>query len=293
MIKSMTGFGSASGVSKKLQIHITIRAVNGRFLEIRPHMPRLYQALETELKKTVGQNLSRGTVDLYITRRATDDETSQISINKAMAKKWKDSYFQLARDLKLGTPSLSVETLASLPDVVMVEEVSTLSADEKKRLFQVVGAALKKVEQEREREGQALAKELKRLLDQLKSHAVQIRGWLPQIHHDLEGRFAERAKKWQGEVDPQRLAQEVAFYIDKSDVSEELQRLEEHLDLFLKMTQTKQKEPQGKKLDFYCQELLREINTIGSKSSQVKLTQIVVNAKSVIEKLREQVQNIE
>lgn len=293
MLKSMTGFGVASESSKKLQIQVTVKVVNGRFFEFRPHMPRVYQPFESEIKKIVAQTISRGTVDLYVNRRHTDDVASQISVNMAMAKQWNKAYQALAKELKLTSGGVNVATLASQPDVIMVEEISEISPLEKKQLMKTLASALDKVEKERLREGAALGLDIKSYIETLQEHVQELKTWVPQVQKDLEARFRERTEKWQADVDPQRLAQEVAFLIDKSDVSEELARLSEHLKLFLELTQSKQSESQGKKLDFYCQELLREINTIGSKSAQVKLTQVVVNAKSVIERLREQVQNIE
>ncbi|MCB0408161.1 MAG: DUF1732 domain-containing protein, partial [Bdellovibrionales bacterium] len=147
---------------------------------------------------------------------------------------------------------------------------------------------------ERDREGKALKKELLHLLSQLKKSLKTVESMTESIRKELEKRFGDRLSQFSTgiDIDPQRVAQEVAVALDKCDIREEISRLDEHLSMFQSLVDN-DSEPRGKKLDFYCQELLREFNTIGSKSSQAKLTQTVVDAKSIIEKLREQVQNIE
>ena len=295
-MKSMTGYGSVQNDDDKLSLVVTLKSVNGRYLDIRPHIPRHYQSFESEIKKTIASDIRRGTVDLYIQRKVVNAAVSDVVINEKMAKKWKSAYQQLAKSMALKSSDLSVETLATLPEVVSVDESLNVSDKEKKQVFKVLKEALKTIDQERVREGKALKAELGSLLKELKKLIGDVRKLSGSMNKDLKKKMMDRLKDLDSEVsvDPQRVAQEVAVYLDKCDVREEISRLEEHIAMFQKLVgETATAKPTGKKMDFYCQELLREVNTIGSKSSQAKLTQTVVNAKSVVEKLREQVQNVE
>lgn len=295
-MKSMTGYGSVQNDDDKLSLVVTLKSVNGRYLDIRPHIPRHYQSFESEIKKTIASDIRRGTVDLYIQRKVVNAAVSDVVINEKMAKKWKSAYQQLAKSMALKNSELSVETLATLPEVVSVDESLNVSDKEKKQVFKVLKEALKTIDLERVREGKALKTELGSLLKELKTLIGDVRKLSGSMNKDLKKKMMDRLQDLDSEVnvDPQRVAQEVAVYLDKCDVREEISRLEEHIAMFQKLVgETGSAKPTGKKMDFYCQELLREVNTIGSKSSQAKLTQTVVNAKSVVEKLREQVQNVE
>lgn len=291
-MKSMTGFGVASTDTNGVTLNVTIRAVNGRYFEWRPHIPRAYQSLEREMKKLFSKKVSRGTVDLYLRRQVQNASHVQINLNTDLAKKWKKAYEKLSQTVKLDL-DLSSESLGALPDVMSLEEDLSVSSQEKKMVFKVLENALEEFEKERKREGAALKSELKKQLQSLNDLLKEVKVLSSDINKEQKKKLSDRLKSLdsQIELDPTRVAQEVALLLDKSDVREEISRLEEHLNLFKKLVNSS--ESIGKKMDFYCQELLREFNTIGSKSSLAKLTQTVVNAKSVIEKLREQVQNVE
>lgn len=294
-MKSMTGYGTIQWDDDKLSLVVTLKSVNGRFLDIRPHIPRQYHSFESEIKKTISAEIRRGTVDLYIQRKVINAEVSDIVINEKMAKKWKAAYEQVGRTLSLEKVDLNIETMAALPEVISINESLNVTDREKKQVIRVVKEALKAIHQERVREGKALKAELGSLLSELKKLLGQVSKFSGTMNAELKRRMQERLQSLDSEiqVDPQRVAQEVAMYLDKCDVREEISRLEEHIAMFQKLVSEKASIPTGKKMDFYCQELLREVNTIGSKSSLAKLTQTVVNAKSVVEKLREQVQNVE
>ncbi len=294
-MKSMTGYGSVQWDDDNLGLVVTLKSVNGRFLDVRPHIPRHYQSFENEIKKTISSEIRRGTVDLYLQRKVSNVAVSDIVINEKMAKKWKAAYQKLGQSLTLKNSDVSVETLAALPEVISVEESLTVTDKEKKQVFRVLKEALKAIDKERVREGKALKAELESLLAELKQLIDQVRSLSGSMNQELKKKMQERLQTLDAEVnvDPQRVAQEVAVYLDKCDVREEVSRLEEHIAMFQRLVAEKKSGPLGKKMDFYCQELLREVNTIGSKSSQAKLTQTVVNAKSIVEKLREQVQNVE
>jgi uncharacterized protein (TIGR00255 family) len=215
-----------------------------------------------------------------------------MTVNKELAKKYMDAYKALAKELKI-KPQFHVETIARLPEVIKMEESHEVSGLEKKALLQAFDKACKGCEAERKREGKSLRKELETLLESLEKEVNEIQSVREEVNQNLLQRFEQRIKsRLTGmEIDSGRLSQEVVIQIEKADINEELIRLKEHIKNYRQLFQIE--EAQGKKLDFYTQELLREVNTIGSKSSVSQLTQSVVQAKTFIERLREQVQNVE
>lgn len=292
-MKSMTGYGTAKGQSKDLSIEVSIRSVNGRFLETRFHLPREYVALESELKRTLGGYLQRGTVDVYISRRLRSTSSkSQIHINDALAKKYFTAYKHLSKEL--GLPfNVHLESLARLPEVVKVEESYDLIGGEDKLLKKVFLAACKNCDKERTREGSALRKDLGGLLVALEKQVKTISNLRGEANAQLQEKFEQKIKaRLKGnDIDPNRLSQEIVIQLERADINEELSRLAEHIKNYRQLVSSNSTE--GKKLDFYTQELLREVNTIGSKSQVAKITQAVVEAKTLIERLREQVQNVQ
>lgn len=291
-MKSMTGFGQGRTQSADVSIEVSVRTVNGRFLETRFHLPREYMAFESDLRGQLAREIRRGTVDVFVSRRLRRPGAGgQVVVNKDLAKKYVDAYRRLARDLKVDD-RLSVETLTRWPDLVRLEESSSPSEGERALVAKAFAEALKNCLKERRREGGALAVDLKKLLKSLDQKLVVIRSLREEANRHLRQRLEEKmAGRLKGEIDPQRLSQEIVMQVDRSDINEELQRLGEHFKNYRHLLDSR--EAEGKKLDFYTQELLREVNTIGSKSQVAKITQSVVEAKALIEKLREQVQNVE
>lgn len=292
-MKSMTGFGQSKADSSNYEFEVTVRSVNGRFLEIRTHISRELLFVENDLKKLVEKYLHRGTVDLFISMKAKNHSAlAQVKVNAELAKSYQKSYKLLAKNLKLKTSS-SVENYARLPEVIEVEKNHSMQPEDVESIKSAVEKACQSCVKERAREGVSLQKEIVRLLTNLQTQVSQIEELRTAANEHLKEKFEQKIKaKLQGvDLDWNRLAQEITIQIEKSDIDEELTRLKEHLRNYHELSQST--EVQGKKLDFYTQELLREVNTIGSKSNISKLTQIVVEAKTYIEKLREQVQNIE
>lgn len=292
-MKSMTGYGTFKGQSKDLSIEVSIRSVNGRFLETRFHLPREYVALEAELKRTLGSYLQRGTVDVYISRRLRSTSSkSQVHINDGLAKKYFTAYRHLSKEL--GLPfQVHLESLARLPEVIKVEDSYELITGEDKLLKKVFLSACKNCDKERTREGSALRKDLSALLVSLEKQVKAISSLRGEANAQLQEKFEQKIKaRLKGnEIDPNRLSQEIVIQLERADINEELSRLAEHIKNYRQLVASNSTE--GKKLDFYTQELLREVNTIGSKSQVAKITQAVVEAKTLIERLREQVQNVQ
>lgn len=292
----MTGFGVHRGQSNNLTIEISIRAVNGRYLETRFHSPRLYYAFESELKKKLAATILRGTVDIYVSRKLKNAVTSKVVSNSELALEYLKAFKKLSTDLGF-KDSVRLEQIIKMPDVIHIEENETVHVNEASLLKKVFDAALKKIEIERLREGVALKKDLMKNLKDLQKHMLKITKLREEANIVLQERFETRIKlKLSKEManttfDSQRISQEIVMQLEKADINEEITRLSEHLKNFEKLVEAKSVE--GKKLDFYTQELLREVNTIGSKSQVAGITEAVVESKTLIERIREQVQNIE
>lgn len=292
-MKSMTGFGTARVQSKDVTVEVSIRAVNGRFLETRFHLPREFVAHESELKKTLGQSLHRGTVDIFVSRKVKAVSTkAQVTVNDALAKKYMNAYKHLSKELGV-TYQVHLEAFARLPEVMKIEENYELFPGEEKVLKKAFTQACKNCDKERMREGQALRRDLQKLLGSLEKQVKVISELRGEANIQLQDRFEQkiRARLKGNDIDPARLSQEIVLQLERADINEELSRLTEHIKNYRQLVASQ--EAEGKKLDFYTQELLREVNTIGSKSQVAKITQAVVEAKTLIERLREQVQNVQ
>ena len=292
-MKSMTGFGQGRGQSPFSLIDVSLRAVNGRFMETRFHLPREFHAFELDLKKIIAKYFERGTIDIFVSRRLKGTSPNQtVQVNSDLAKQYYQAYQLLARDLKIRS-ELHIETIARWPDVIKIDDGNDVPPIEKKSLFQAFEKACKACDSERHHEGKSLRKDMEDSLASLEKEVSHIQDLREEVNQTLWERFESKIKSKIAnlEIDSARLSQEVVMQLEKSDINEELTRLREHTKNYRHLFS--ESGPQGKKLDFYTQELLREVNTIGSKSSVSKLTQSVVEAKALIERLREQVQNIE
>jgi len=292
-VKSMTGYGIARGGTTTSSLEIIVRSVNGRFLETRIHLPRELSALEVDLRKIMSAHFRRGSVDVFISRKARG-ETSPLKLHfhEEMAAAWLKVAEHLKKSHSLDG-RIDLNTFLQLPEVVGFEEDQgslDLEAQELRKLAEI---ACESCLQERIREGEALHAELSTILNRLNKVVLQMNDLTQEINHQLREKMEARLKvRWaEIQLDQQRFQQELALLWDKADITEELGRLREHILHYNNLLQVEGS--QGKKLDFYTQELLREVNTIGSKSPIAQLTHLVVAAKTEIEKLREQVQNIE
>lgn len=296
-MKSMTGFGLSRLQIADCQIEVSLRTVNGRFLETRFHLPRPYFQIESDLKKKLNETIKRGTVDIYISRRDRPGAASgSIVINTGLAKEYLKSFRKLAKDLKINE-SVRFDLITRQPDVVVAEEPEQLSQNELIAVRKAFDLALKKCDIERGREGLALKKDLMKNVKELFKFVQKIHKLRDEANKQLQEKYESKFKLRfpkelaAGSIEPQRIAQEILIQIDKADINEELIRLNEHIKNFERILESDMIE--GKKLDFYTQELLREVNTIGSKSQLSGITESVVESKTLIERLREQIQNVE
>lgn len=290
-MKSMTGYGSSQGRAKDLELEIHVKSVNGRFLEIRFHLPKEYAPFENDFRK-IFESWSRGTVDVYIHRKPSGDTRLQSSrIKIATAKHWLKELTGAAKALGL-KHEVSLRDILQMPFVMEHQDRASLMPGELKLVESHLRKAVVQADQFRVREGAMLKKEVLRLLKELEMRVDDMSGWREEAMKSSHQRIKSRLATMEAEqMDPSRLALETALMIDKMDVHEEVVRLKEHIKACRALVNGP--DAKGKKMDFYCQELLREVNTIGSKSQLSSLTEAVVDAKSIIEKFREQVQNIE
>lgn len=289
----MTGYGQALIVQGHVQIEISIKSVNGRFLETRFHLPKEYAPYEADLKKLLSTCMHRGNLDIYIQRKVRDPRKQyQIQINEGLLSQYQKEIDRVYRKLKLNTP-VHLEFLLRQPDVMVLEPSYVAIKQEKKWLLMCFKKALKSCEQERIREGKELQRDFLNHLSSLQKKVQYLKQHRMDYSNELKEKFEIRIKEKLKDipVDVSRIYQEVALLLDRSDIHEEVVRLEEHLKNYSHLILSKHSE--GKKLEFYTQELLREMNTLSSKSPVADMTQIVVEAKSIIEKLKEQVLNVE
>ena len=293
MIKSMTGFAQTVFSDKSLQITIAVRAYNNRFLDVNLRLNSAFFPLEDRIKSYIASRVFRGRVEVAIQLASQEKlRNGHIAINWDMARTYCGLLTELKKNLNISGP-LVLSDLLSLKDLVVYQE-STFSEEV---LWRKLASPLKKVfdalQKMRSEEGRNLERDLLERLKGIQKGVDLISRKVPQVLEAYQVRLKERIKKMskEVEVDPLRLAQEVAIMADRSDISEELIRLGSHLKQFkalFKETQTV-----GKKMEFLLQEMNREVNTIGSKSLDSDISHQVVSIKSELEKLREQVQNIE
>ena len=294
MIKSMTGFAQTVFFDEDQQMTLTVRTYNNRFLDSNLRLGSYFSPLEDRIKAFIAAQISRGRVEVSLQWATQERKMRQgaLTINWPLAEIYWGLLQELNKRLHIpGAPDLS--HLLSMKDLFIVQE-KVLSEE---ALWKKIAPALKKVFQDLQKmrlaEGRNLKEDLQTRLNTIVKEAEVIAERVPQVVEAYRLRLEGRLKKWaaQTEVDPNRLAQEVAIMADRSDIAEELARLGSHVKQFKTLFQEKQ--PVGKKMEFLLQEMNREVNTIGSKSLDSLMAHQVVSIKAELEKLREQVQNIE
>ena len=292
MVKSMTGYGKAEVAVDAGRIVAEIRSVNHRYGEISVKLPRLWLAFEHVVRKRVADRVKRGKVEVFIQRGADDLSGRLPTVNLALAKSYLDALLRLKEELGLDE-RIPLSLIASQKDVLMTGEAETAGEEPPPELLAAVDRAVDSLETMRSLEGAALLNDMVQRRDTLADLIGRVGERAPDVAREYAERLRERVSQLtrDGAVDEARLAQEVAIMADRSDVTEELVRFRSHLQQFdesLKLA-----EPMGRKLDFLLQELNREVNTIGSKANDAAITATVVAMKAELEKIREQVQNIE
>ncbi|QIB69022.1 YicC family protein [Aminipila butyrica] len=294
MIKSMTGFGRSEYSDGKRNIIVEIRSVNHRYCDINVKMPRRYSFAEDKVKNTVKDIARRGKIEVaMVVENITEDDTT-VKLNHLVARQYYDNLNALKEEFQL-EGDISLQFLATLPDVMKaVPDVEDEEAICKSMLIAAEEAA-RKLDEMRTTEGSKLAEDLIMRGGLIRDLAAKINQRAPKVAGAYTEKLKERIKELVGShvtVPEDRILLEAAIFADKSSITEELVRLDSHT-LQLADIITNSRQPDGKKLDFLVQEMNREANTIGSKANDMEITSLMLEIKSEIEKIREQVQNIE
>ena len=291
MIKSMTGYGK-SNMSKNLrEYQVEIKSVNHRYLDISIKMPRSLSYLEEEIKKAVSAKLTRGKVDVFITFNNNSLEGRDIKINTEIARMYIKELRGLAESEGI-VADIPVTEISKLPDVLTIQNNQD---DEtiKNELLEVTNQAIENLVGMRKIEGEKIAQDLFTRIQDINGKVKKISSLSTGLIEDYVVKLNTRIKELlqDQEIDEARLAQEVVIYADKCSIEEEVTRLNSHVYQFRELLNSN--EAVGKKLDFMIQEMNRETNTIGSKANNLEITNEVINMKTQLENIREQVQNIE
>lgn len=291
MIKSMTGYGKANLSKEEREYQVEIKSVNHRYLDISVKMPRVLSYLEEAVKKEISSRVKRGKIDVFITFENNSTEGKEIKINTEIAKIYIDELKRLAKQENI-LANIEVTEISKFPDVLSIQnkqEDETIQSE----LLETVSQATEKLVQMRATEGSKIAEDLLIRIQAIQEKVEEISslstGLIEEYVVKLESRIKEIARNQ--EMDEARLAQEVVIYADKCSVEEEITRLKSHILQFEKLLHTE--ESIGKKLDFIIQEMNRETNTIGSKANHLGITNDVIDVKTELENVREQIQNIE
>ena len=296
MIHSMTGFGRASGaLSARYFATVTTKSVNHRFLEVSVRLPEYMWDMEAPLRALASEFFSRGKVDLSIRIQRTQQPEYSVRINTQIANTVVPQLRAIAEELGLGS-TFSGGDLLRIPDLLQVEAIDAeITEDEREALATLVRDAFTQMTGMREREGASLrddisarVQSIRRLREEIGAHRDEVRS---ELLASYQQRVQEIAAMAGTDVAPDRIAQEVVIMVEKGDIAEELTRLAHHLDQIEKAIGSR--EAAGKKLDFLSQEMIREINTMGSKSRSAAIRTVVVELKTEVERIREQVQNVE
>ncbi len=296
MIHSMTGFGRAAGaLSPRFHVAITAKSVNHRFLETSVRLPEYLWELESLVRSIASEAFSRGKLDISIRVQRTQQPEYAVRINAPIANNVIPQLRAIAEELGLGG-TFSGGDLLRLPDFLQVDAVdSDITDEERDALSLLVREALAHLRVMRVREGESLRADIGARLQTIRELQERVSALRDDIRNELLATFRDRvneiAKQAGVAVPEERIAQEVVMMVERGDIAEEITRLAHHVEQIARAID--QKEAAGKKLDFLSQEMLREINTMGSKSRSAALRTVVVELKTEVERIREQVQNVE
>jgi len=292
VIKSMTGYGRAVQTFENKEITVEIRSVNNRYLDCSVKLPRLFSYVEDSIKKKVKESISRGKVDVFVTVNVAAGTDTQITLNRPVLESYLAAMKSIAADYDV-KDDISVTALTRFSDIFVVEKQEEDEEQGMKELLSVVDAALEKHTEMRIREGEALEADLRNrsvtILDLVSSVEARSPITVKEYRERLSAKMREVLESTT--IDESRILTEAAIFSDKVAVDEETVRLRSHFDQLDSML--KAGGPIGRKLDFLLQEMNREANTIGSKGNDLEQARTVVDIKAELEKIREQVQNIE
>lgn len=292
MIRSMTGYGRGEARDEE-NIIVEMRSINNRYLDVQVKTPRSLAVLEPRIRKTVQEQFSRGRIDVFVNRSGGEAGSFRLAVDHALARQ----YIGVLRELKEHynlAGDIDISMVTAMPDVIVREEIM----EDPEAIWKQVSKALKSAASDlcvmREVEGAALVRDILGRLDAIDSIVAGIRKRTPVTVEQARKRMTESLERiLREQPDPARIAQEIAIFADRTDVTEELTRLDSHSVQFRSLISGSGAEPVGRKLDFLIQEMGREVNTIASKAQDSYISQQAVAIKAELEKIREQVQNVE
>jgi uncharacterized protein (TIGR00255 family) len=291
MAASMTGYGRAKRESENFAVTVEIKSVNHRFCEISTRMPRQLMVLEDKIKKAIMEYVNRGRIDIYITIEGEGLVQRSVQVDWQLLDQFVEVLHQ-AKERYSVSEEISFSQLFTLEDVLTVIEKESDHIELQELIIDAVHGAAKELFLMRQMEGKQLIEDIYKQLEGIEQSLMIIRQQAPKVSESYRDRIEKKVKEYiTGAIDENRILTEVVLFADKADINEELARLQSHISQF-KDTMTKAGVI-GRKLDFLVQEMNREINTIGSKASDAAIAQQVVEVKSLLEKIKEQVQNIE
>ena len=291
-MQSMTGFGKAVSEFSNKKVVIEVKSLNSKQLDLYTKINYFYRSKELEIRNLVQQELSRGKVELSLVVDQVSEATAGVQINKVAFNNYVNQIKEISEESGVALPSDWFTVVMRMPEVLKAEQNEELSDEEWEQTLCAIKEALKALNEFRSQEGEGLKKFFIERIDTIRGYLAEVPNYEKARIDKIKARLEENLAALEEKVslDSGRLEQEMIFYIEKLDISEEKQRLAKHLDYFI---ETMEKEPAcGKKLGFIAQEMGREINTLGSKSNCSELQVLVVNMKDELEKIKEQVLNV-
>jgi uncharacterized protein (TIGR00255 family) len=292
MLKSMTGFGRGEGETTLGKVFVESRSVNHRYCDINVKLPRRLAPFETRIKELVRSHVSRGRIDISVKVDAMGEERAQLSVDFHLAEQYYRALQSLKEKLRL-KDKITLGLLAGAKDLITAKEEPTDLEPYWQEIVPILKRSFQDMDEMKRSEGEALAKDLHQRLQRIAQQLEGIKGQYSSRLDAYQNRLAERLRSLLGgvEVDSFRFQQEIAILAERTDITEEIVRAESHLGQFLTLLEAD--EPVGRKMDFLLQEINREVNTVSSKANDAEISQRAIEIKGELEKIREQVQNLE
>jgi uncharacterized protein (TIGR00255 family) len=293
MLRSMTGFGSAGGEVDGVHYVVEVRSVNNRYLKPNIRLPEAWVGAEAEIEQLLRKRIARGSVTLAVKMKVSDEQAACTVRNGVL-----ESYADQLKQIEAGGDTsmrIDLASLLLLPGVMEPPSLESIVESTRDDLFALIHQAIDGLIEMRQAEGQSLAEDLLGHCEVIREHLGEIEKRSPQVVVDYHQRLSERVEELTRQaklnLDEDALSREVALFAERSDIAEEIHRLQGHLEQFRQSTGLD--EPAGRKMDFIAQEMLREANTIGSKANDAEISRRVVEIKSAVDRIKEQVQNAE
>ncbi len=293
MVKSMTGFGRGDSQLGDKYFQVELKSVNHRYTDISIKLPKKFTYLEENIRKIIKTHIQRGRVEVYITYQNIGESDVKINVDMALAEEYLEALLKIKNNLKVND-DITTSLIARYPDIINVEKKEENEEELWQCLEKSLNVAINQLISMRKEEGSKLKSDLINRLNKTKKFVEEVKERSPIIVQEYRQKLKERIKEISNEeflLDDSRLAAEVALFADKSNITEEVVRLYSHIEQFKNILNDD--DIIGRKLDFLLQEMNREVNTIGSKANDLNISNLVINIKSELEKMREQVQNIE